>query len=122
MGNAEENVKLSSINSAAHGSRKEQIIAKSQSLRRRQIDKMQLEALRATKETEQRLLEQQSKMEQEREEIELRRGKKELQQQQEELRLKLQQQEDKLLLRQHERALERPRARAAGNYTDKKEN
>ena len=63
---------------------------------------MELENLRAKKETEQRLRERQWKLEQEHEEMELRRRKE---QQEQELRLKLQQ-EDELRLRQHERELE----------------
>ena len=97
--NAEENVGVSSRHSAAQGNRKEPSIANSQSSRRRQIDKMELENLRAKKNTEQRLREWQLELEQEREEIELRR-------QQEGLRLKMKQREHELRLRQHERELE----------------
>ena len=84
---------------------------------------MELENLRAKKETEQRLRERQLELEQEREETELRRQQEELrlqqqkqqreqelrlqqQQHEQELRLKIQQEEDDLRLRQHERALE----------------
>ena len=54
-------------------------------MRRRRIDDMELQTLRAKKETEQQLRERQLELEQELEEIELRRRH-----QQEELRLKLQ--------------------------------
>ena len=84
--NAEENAEVSSKHSATPGSRKQPSIANSQSSKRRQIEEMELENLRAKKETEQRLRERQLGLEQEREEIELRR-------QQEELRLQQQQQE-----------------------------
>ena len=92
---------------------------------------MELENLRAKKETKQRLRERQLELEQEREEIELRRQQEELrlqqqqqqqrreqelqqqqQQQAQELRLKMQQQEDELRLRQHERALESEREKS----------
>ena len=83
---------------------------------------MELENLRAKKETEQRLRELQLELKQEREEIELRRQQEELclqqqqeqqqQQQEQELRLKMQQQEDELRLRQHEQALENERKKA----------
>ena len=53
--NAEENVEVSSRHSAAHGCRKQPSIANSRSSRRRQIEEMELENLRAKKETEQRL-------------------------------------------------------------------
>ena len=115
--NAEENVEVSSRHSATQGSRKQPSIANS---RRQQIEEMELENVRAKKETEQRLREWQLELEQEREEIELRRQQEELrlqqlqqqpgeelqQQQEQELRRKIQQQEDELRLRQHERALE----------------
>ena len=90
--NAAENVEVSSRHSATQESRKQPSIANSRSSRRRQIDEMELEKLRAKKETKQQLQERQLELEQEREEIELRRRKEELQQQ-----------EDKLRLRQHER-------------------
>ena len=111
--NAEENNEVSSKHSATHGSRKQPSIANSRSSKRRQIAEMELENLRAKKETEQRLRGRQLGLEQEREEIELRRQQEELrlqqQQQEQELRLKMQQQEDELRLRQHERALENER-------------
>ena len=114
--NAEENTEVSSKHSATHGSRKQPSIANSRSSRRRQIEAMELENLRAKKETEQRLRERQLELEQERDEIELRRQQEALrlqqQQQQQELRLKMQQQEDELRLRQHERALENERKKA----------
>ena len=108
--NAEVNAEVSSKHSATHGSRKQPSIANSRSSRRRQIEEMELENLRAKKETEQRLRERQLELEQEREEIELRRQQEELrlqqqqqqrreqelQQQQQKLRLKMQQQEDEL--------------------------
>ena len=62
---------------------------------------MELENLRAKKETEQRLRRRQLELEQEREEIEFRRRKE-----------KLQQQEDELRLRQHERDLKNERKKA----------
>ena len=120
--NGEENVQVSSRHSATHGSRKEPCVANLRSSRRRQIEEMELEKLRAKKETVQRLLERQLELEQEREKIELRRPKEnyrlqqqqreqelQLQQQEQELRPKLQQQEDELCLRQSERALENGR-------------
>ena len=114
--NAEENAEVSSKHSATHGSRKQPSIANSRSSKRRQIEEVELENLRAKKETEQRLRERQLRLEQEREEIELRRQQEELrlqqQQQEQELRLKMQQQEDELRLRQHERALENERKKA----------
>ena len=114
--NAEENDEISSKNSDTHGSRKQPSIANSRSSKRRQIEEMLLENLRAKKETEQRLRERQLGLEQEREEIELRRQQEELrlqqQQQEQELSLKIQQQEDELRLRQHERALENERKKA----------
>ena len=114
--NAEENNEVSSKHSATHGSRKQPSIANSRSSKRRQIEEMELESLRAKKETEQRLRERQLGLEQEREEIELRRQQEELrlqqQKQEQELRLKMQQQEDELRLRQHERALENERKKA----------
>ena len=73
----------------------------STTLKRRQIEEMKLENLKAKKETEQQLRERQLDLEQEREEIELRRQQEELrlqQQQEQELRLKMQQQEDELRL------------------------
>ena len=83
---------------------------------------MELENLRAKKETEQRLRERQLELEQDREEIEVRRQKEELrlqqqqqqqqQQQEQELRLKMQQQEDEPRLQQHERTLENERKKA----------
>ena len=115
MENAENN-EVSSKHSATHGSRKQPSIANSRSSKGRQIEEMELENLRAKKETEQRLRERQLGLEQEREEIELRRQQEELrlqqQQQEQELRLKMQQQEDELRLRQHERALENERKKA----------
>ena len=114
--NAEENNEVSSKHSATHGSRKQPSIANSRSSKRRQIEEMELENLRAQKETEQRLRERQLGLEQEREEIELRPQQEELrlqqQQQDQELRLKMQQQEDEMCLRQHERALENERKKA----------
>ena len=123
--NAEENAEVSSKHSATRGSRKQPSITNSRSSRRRQIEAMELENLRAKKETEQSLRERQLQLEQEREESELRRQQEELrlkqqqqqqqqrreqelqqQQQEQELRLKMQQQEDELRLRQHDRALE----------------
>ena len=107
--NAEENAEVSSKHSATHVSRKQPSIANSRSSKRRQIEEMELENLRAKKETEQRLRERRLELEQEREEIELRRQQEELglqqqqqqreqelqqQQQEQELRLKVQQQED----------------------------
>ena len=77
---------------------------------------MELKNLRAKKETEQRLREQQLDLEQVRDEIELRHQQEELrlqqQQQEQELRLKMQQQEDELRLRQLERELENKRKKA----------
>ena len=105
-----ENAEVSSKHSATNGSRKQPSIANSRSSRRRQIEEMEVENLRAKKETEQQLRERQLELEQEREEIELRRQQEELclqqqqQQQEQELRLKMQQQ-DELRLRQHERTL-----------------
>ena len=116
--NAEENAEVSSKRSATHGNRKQPSIANSRSSRRRQIEEMELENLRAKKETEQQLRERQLELEQEREEIELRRQQEELrlqqqqQQQEQELRLRMQQQEDELRFRQHERALENERRKA----------
>ena len=136
--NAEENAEVSSKHSATHGSRKQPSIANSRSSKRRQIEEMELEHLKAKKEAEQRLRERQLELEQEREEIELRRQQEELrlqqqqqqqrreqelqqqqqeqelqqQQQKQELRLKMQQQEDDLRFRQHERALENERRKA----------
>ena len=49
--NTEVNVEVSSRRSATHGSRKQPSIANSRSSRRRQIDEMELENLRAKKET-----------------------------------------------------------------------
>ena len=93
--NAEENAEVSSKHSATHGSRKQPSIANSRSSKRRQIEEMELEDLRAKKETEQRLRERQLELEQEREEIELRCQQEELrlqqqQQQEQEFRLKMQ--------------------------------
>ena len=112
--NAEENAEVSSKHSATRGSRKQPSIANSRSSKRLQIDQMELENLKAKKETEQRLRERQLELEQEREEIELRRQQEELrlQQQEQELRLKMQQQEDELRLRQNERGLENERKKA----------
>ena len=114
--NAEENAEeVSSKHSATHGSKKQPSFANSQSTKRRQIEGLELENLRAKKKTEQRLRERQLGLEQEREEIELRRQQEELrlqQQQEQELRLKMQQQEDELRLRHHERALENERQKA----------
>ena len=129
--NAEENVEVSSRNSATQGSRKQPSIATSRSSRRLQIEQMELKNLRAEKETEQRLRKRQLELEQEREEIELRRQQEELrlqqqqqqreeelrlqqqlQQQEQELRLKKQQHEDELRLRQHGRHLENKRKKA----------
>ena len=135
--NVEENAEVSSKHSATHGSRKQPSIANSRSSKRRQIE-MELEHLKAKKETEQRLRERQLELEQEREEIELRRQQEELrlqqqqqqqrreqelqqqqqeqelqqQQQEQELRLMMQQQEDELRFRQHERALGNERRKA----------
>ena len=69
--NADENVEVSSRHSATQGSRKKPSIANSRSSRRRQNEEMELENLRANKETEQQLRERQFELEQEREEIEL---------------------------------------------------
>ena len=55
--NAEQNAEVSSKHSATHGSRKQPSIANSRSSKRRQIEEMELENLRAKKETEQRLRE-----------------------------------------------------------------
>ena len=99
--NAEEKAEVSSKHSAIHGSRKQPSIANSRSTKRRQIDEMELENLRAKKETEQRLRERQLELEQEHEEIELRRQQEELrlQQQQREQELQQQQQKQELRLR-----------------------
>ena len=123
--NAEEKVEVSSMHSATQGSRKQPSIANSRSSRSQQIEEMEIENLRAEKETEQRLRERQLELEQEREEIELRRQQEELrlqqqqrdqalqqEQQDQELRLRMQQKEDELHLRQHERALENERRKA----------
>ena len=64
--NAEENAEVSSKLSTTHGSRKQPSTANSRSSRRRQIEEMELENLRAKKETDQRLREPQSELEQER--------------------------------------------------------
>ena len=113
---AEENAEVSSKHTATHGSRKQPSIANSRSSKRRQIEEMELENLKAKKETEQRLRERQLELEQEREEIELRRQQEELRlqqkQQEQEFHLKMQQQEDELRLRQHERALRNERKKA----------
>ena len=139
--NAEGNVEVevSSRHSDTQESKKQPSNANSRSSRRRQIEKMELENLRAIKETEQRLQGRHVELEQEREEIELRRQQEELrlqqqqqqreqelqqqqreqelrlqpQQQEQELRLKMQQQGDELRLRQHERALANERRKAA---------
>ena len=95
---------ISFRHSATQGSRKQPSIANSRSSSRRQIEEMELENLRAKKETEQRLQERQWELEQEREKIEFRRQQKELslqqqqqqQQQEQALRLKMQQKEDEL--------------------------
>ena len=87
--NAEENVEVSSRHSTTQVSRKQPSIANSRSLRRRQIDKIELKNLRATKKAEQRLQKRRWELKQEREETELRRRKE---QQEQELRLKLQHQ------------------------------
>ena len=137
--NAEENAEVSSMHSATHGSRKQPSIADSRSSKRREIEEMEHENLKAKREKEQRLLERQLELEREREEIELRRQQEELrlqqqqqqqqrreqelqqqqreqelqqQQQEQELRLKMQQQEGELRLRQHERTLENERKKA----------
>ena len=128
--NAEENAEVSSKHSATHGSRKQPSITNPRSSRRQQIEAMELENLRAKKETEHRLRERQLELEQEREELELRRQQEELRlqlqqqqqqrreqelkqkQQEQELRLKMQWQEDELRFRQHERALENERKKA----------
>ena len=60
-----ENAEVSSKYSATHGSRKQPSIANSRSSRRRKIEAMELENLRAKKETEQRLRERQLELEQE---------------------------------------------------------
>ena len=114
--NAEGNVEVSTGHSATQGSRKQPSTANSRSSRRRQIDEMELENLRAKKETEQLLRERQLELDQEREEIELRCQQEELRQQQREQELRQQQQQeqelrlkiqrDELRLRQHKRALE----------------
>ena len=57
--NAEENAEVSSKHSATHGSRKQPSIANSRSSKRRQIEELELEHLKAKKETEQRLRERQ---------------------------------------------------------------
>ena len=80
--NTEGNVEVISRHSATHGSRIQPSIANSRSSRRRQIDEMELENLKAKTETEQRLRERQLELEQEREEIELRRQQEELRLQQ----------------------------------------
>ena len=110
----EENAEVSSKHSATYGSRKQPSMTNSRSSRRRQIEAMELENLRAKKETEKRLQVRQLELEQEREKLELRRQQEELQQQQQEqeLRLKMQQQEDDLRPRQHERALENEKKKA----------
>ena len=123
--NTEENAEVSSKHSATDGSKKQPSIANSSSSKRRQIDQMELENLKAKKETEQRLQERQLELEQERDEIELRRQQDELrlqqqqreqelqqQQQEQELLLRMQQKEDELCLRQHEQALENGRKKA----------
>ena len=129
-----ENGEVSSWHSATQGSRKETSVANSRSSRRRKIDELELQNLRAKKKTVQKLQERQLEIEQEREEIELCRQQEEMrlqqkqqqreeelrlqqqqqqqQQREQELRLILQQQEDKLRLRQHERELENERKKA----------
>ena len=138
---AEENVEVSSRHSATQGKLKQPSIANSRSSRRRQIEEMELENLRAKNATEQRLQERHLELEQEREEVELRRQQEELrlqqqqqqreeelrlqqqqqreqelrlqqQQQEQELRLKMQQKKKYLRLRQHERSLEDERRKA----------
>ena len=121
--NAKENTEVSSKHSATHGNRKQPIIRNSRPSRRRHIEEMELENLKAKNETEQRLRERQLELEEEREEIELRPQQEELhlqqeqqqqqreqelqqQQQEQELRLKMQQKEDEMRLRQHQQALE----------------
>ena len=69
--NAEKNVEVSSRLSDTHECRKKPSTANSRSSKRRQIDELELENLRAKKETEQRLRERQLELEQEREEIQL---------------------------------------------------
>ena len=116
--NVEENVEVSSRHSETHRSGKEPSIANSRSSRRREIDHIELENMRAKREADHRLRERQSQLEKEREEIELRRRQEELrlhlqqQQQEQELRLQLQPQEDELRLRQYERELENERKKA----------
>ena len=116
--NVEENVDVSSRHSETQRSRKEPSIANSHSSRRREIDHLELENMRAKKRADQRLRERQSQLEKEREEIELCRRQEELrlhlqqQQQEQELRLQLQQQKDELRLRQHERELENEKKKA----------
>ena len=114
--NAEENAEVSSKHSATHESRNQPSIANSGSSKRRQIEEMEFENLRAKKETEQRLQERQLEVEQKREEIGLRRQQEELrlqqQQREQELRLRMKQREDELRFRQNERALENERKKA----------
>ena len=110
--NAEKNVEVSSRRFAAQGSRQQPGIGNSRSSRRRQIDVMELENLRAKKETEQRLRERLLELEKEREEIELCRQKEKSRLQQHQREQVLQQQEDELRLRQHERELENERKKA----------
>ena len=57
--NAEEKAEVSSKHSAAHGSRKQPSFPNSRSSRRRQIEELELENLRAKTETEQQLQERQ---------------------------------------------------------------
>ena len=81
--NAEESLfQVSSRQSATQGSRKQPSIANLRSSRRRQIEEMELENLRAKKEKDQRLRERQLELEQECEEIEPRRQEEELRLQQ----------------------------------------
>ena len=84
-------------------------IADSRSTKRRQIDELELENLRAKTKIEHGLQERHLNLDEEREEMEPRRRKE---QQEQELRLKLQQQKDELRLRDHERALENERKKA----------
>ena len=76
--NVEENVEVSSWHSETRRSRKEPSIANSRSSRKREIDHLELENMRAKREADQRLRERESQLEKEREEIELRRRQEEL--------------------------------------------
>ena len=80
--NADENVEVSSRHYATQGSRKQPSIANLRSSRRRQIEEMELESLRAKKEKDQRLRDQQLELEEKCEEIEFRRQEEELRLQQ----------------------------------------